>query len=183
MQKFRPGKLINPKFNKNILKRCYNDKKSININFDSLKSAEVVGKDSTTTTAGRVKERETPLAKVLKGKIQSIGPISISSFINEALTNSEYGYYTKERSDDEIFGQAGDFITSPEFTHLLGDIVGVWCVMQWELLGKPESFRLIELGPGTGSLMNGIPLRERERKKKKTEHLLFINCYYYNSNI
>lgn len=139
MQKYCLGKTINPKFNKNLLKRCYNDKKSVNINFDSLKP-EVVAKD-----AVRVKERETPLANVLKGKIQSIGPISVSSFINEALTNSEYGYYTKERSEDEIFGQAGDFITSPEFTPLLGDIIGVWCVMQWELLGKPESFRLIGL--------------------------------------
>lgn len=32
-------------------------------------------------------------------------------------------------------------------------MVGIWCVWMWHELGKPHSFRLVELGPGRGTLM------------------------------
>jgi NADH dehydrogenase [ubiquinone] 1 alpha subcomplex assembly factor 7 len=32
-------------------------------------------------------------------------------------------------------------------------MVGVWCVWMWQQLGRPHGLRLIELGPGRGTLM------------------------------
>ena len=32
-------------------------------------------------------------------------------------------------------------------------MVGVWCVLMWEQLGRPHALRLVELGPGRGTLM------------------------------
>lgn len=32
-------------------------------------------------------------------------------------------------------------------------MVGIWCVLQWQQLGKPNRIRLIELGPGRATLM------------------------------
>ena len=32
-------------------------------------------------------------------------------------------------------------------------MVGVWCMLQWEKLGEPKGFRIVELGPGRGTLM------------------------------
>ena len=32
-------------------------------------------------------------------------------------------------------------------------MVGVWCVWMWQELGRPGQLRLVELGPGRGTLM------------------------------
>ena len=32
-------------------------------------------------------------------------------------------------------------------------MVGVWCVWMWQQLGQPQRLRLVELGPGRGTLM------------------------------
>lgn len=32
-------------------------------------------------------------------------------------------------------------------------MVGIWCVWLWQELGRPERLRLVELGPGRGTLM------------------------------
>ena len=32
-------------------------------------------------------------------------------------------------------------------------MVGIWCVCAWQQLGSPRALRLVELGPGRGTLM------------------------------
>lgn len=64
------------------------------------------------------------------------------------MTHPLYGYYTQ----GNVFGVHGDFITAPEISQLFGEMIGIWCVATWQLLGFP-SFRLVEFGPGRGSLM------------------------------
>lgn len=32
-------------------------------------------------------------------------------------------------------------------------MVGIWCVALWQQLGQPGRLRLVELGPGRGTLM------------------------------
>ena len=32
-------------------------------------------------------------------------------------------------------------------------MVGIWCVWMWQELGRPQQLRLVELGPGRGTLM------------------------------
>lgn len=38
---------------------------------------------------------------------------------------------------------------------LPGDVqmIGIWCITVWQQLGQPDQLRLIELGPGRGTLM------------------------------
>src|SRR5262249_46252513 len=52
-------------------------------------------------------------------------------------------------------GAGGDFITAPEISQVFGELIGVWSVAVWQGLGCPASLRLIELGPGRGTLMAG----------------------------
>lgn len=37
-----------------------------------------------------------------------------------------------------------------------GEMIGIWCVASWKEMGSPEEFRLVELGPGKGTLMADI---------------------------
>jgi hypothetical protein len=32
-------------------------------------------------------------------------------------------------------------------------MVGIWCVWMWQTLGQPHNLRIVELGPGRGTLM------------------------------
>ena len=56
-------------------------------------------------------------------------------------------------AQDNVIGLNGDFITAPEISQLFGEMIGVWIVRQWQNLGQPAQFQLIELGPGRGTLM------------------------------
>ncbi|CAL5220482.1 g2508 [Coccomyxa viridis] len=98
----------------------------------------------------QTKEPETPMVKHLRALIQFRGgPITVAEYMSEVLTNPTAGYYTQRN----VFGSAGDFITSPEVSQLFGEMVGIWCVWMWQELGRPRQLRLVELGPGRGTLM------------------------------
>ncbi len=71
--------------------------------------------------------------------------------IDEFLENVLYkkgGYYSSMMP----FGSDGDFITSPGISNLFSEIVSIWLVSTWQVLGKPKKINIIELGPGDGSL-------------------------------
>ena len=43
-----------------------------------------------------------------------------------------------------------------EVSQVFGELLGVWCVASWERLGRPSKLRLIEMGPGRGTLMADV---------------------------
>ncbi len=51
------------------------------------------------------------------------------------------------------FGRAGDFTTAPEISQAFGEVLGAWCAVSWEKLGRPDPVLLVECGPGRGTLM------------------------------
>ena len=55
-----------------------------------------------------------------------------------------------------MIGAAGDFITSPEISQVFGELIGAWLAQTWVDRGKPKPFNLVELGPGTGTLMKDV---------------------------
>ena len=55
-----------------------------------------------------------------------------------------------------------DFVTAPELSQVFGELLGLWCCVVWQAMGSPERFRLIEAGPGRGTLM-GDALRAAGR--------------------
>ena len=74
--------------------------------------------------------------------------LPLNIFIDKALYNKKYGYYSKKNP----IGIEGDFITAPLISELFGEMIGIWCVAFWEKLGKPKNINIVELGPGEGSL-------------------------------
>ena len=53
-------------------------------------------------------------------------------------------------------GAAGDFMTSPEISQIFGEILGLWALEVWTSMGRPAPVRLVELGPGRGTLMADV---------------------------
>ncbi|MEJ1160757.1 class I SAM-dependent methyltransferase [Prosthecomicrobium sp. N25] len=91
----------------------------------------------------------TPLEHRIKAMIRLGGPLSIADYMAEALGDPEHGYYMAR----EAIGAAGDFVTAPEVSQMFGELIGLWAVDTWMRLGRPDPFRLVELGPGRGTLM------------------------------
>lgn len=46
-----------------------------------------------------------------------------------------------------------DFTTAPEITQAFGEVLGAWCAVTWDTMGRPDPVTLAELGPGRGTLM------------------------------
>lgn len=91
----------------------------------------------------------TPLDAIIRETIQKAGAIPVSDFMAIALGHPEHGYYRKS----DPLGIAGDFITAPEISQVFGELVGLWAAVSWQQAGAPSPLRLIELGPGRGTLM------------------------------
>jgi SAM-dependent MidA family methyltransferase len=79
--------------------------------------------------------------------IRAQGPLSIAQFMTIALHDAKSGYYATR---DPL---GADFLTAPEMTQIFGELVGLWCVQAWQDQGCPSPARLVELGPGRGTLM------------------------------
>jgi len=92
----------------------------------------------------------TPLADELAGRIARTGPISVAAYMEACLHDPVHGYYRRRNA----IGRAGDFITAPEISQAFGELVGLWCAVTWQLMGEPSRIRIVELGPGRGTLMH-----------------------------
>ena len=92
----------------------------------------------------------TALSDEIKSIIAASGPMSFERFMELALAHPEQGYYMNR----DPFGAAGDFTTAPEISQMFGELVGLWSAEVWREMGSPNPLRLIELGPGRGTLMS-----------------------------
>ncbi|KAJ3549004.1 hypothetical protein NM688_g5227 [Phlebia brevispora] len=82
------------------------------------------------------------------------GPIAYATYMQTCLSHPTEGYYMNPTH--AILGSKGDFITSPEISQVFGEIVAVWLLSQWMNFGRSRKIRLVELGPGRGTLMADI---------------------------
>jgi NADH dehydrogenase [ubiquinone] 1 alpha subcomplex assembly factor 7 len=118
------------------------------------------------------------LAELITQKIRAEGPLTVADYMALCLTHPEHGYYQTQR----VFGAQGDFTTAPEISQIFGDLIGFWCIDTYEKLGSPETFSLIELGPGLGTLMADV-LRMIEKHPpmfaalKKRDHKHFTGKF------
>ncbi len=85
----------------------------------------------------------------LRARIARQGPLRLDAYIEACLSDATEGYWRKAQA----IGAAGDFITAPEISQVFGEILGLWAAVSWQRLGAPAPLRLIELGPGRGTLM------------------------------
>lgn len=94
--------------------------------------------------------RATPLAGRLQARIQANGPISIADYMQTCLQDPEHGYYSKPATVGR------DFTTAPEISQIFGELIGLWCVIAWQQMGRPDPVHLVELGPGRGTMMRDM---------------------------
>ena len=69
--------------------------------------------------------------------------------VGEWMAVANAHYYASR----DPLGSAGDFTTAPEISQIFGEVLGAWLVDVWERAGSPADVRLVELGPGRGTLM------------------------------
>ena len=91
----------------------------------------------------------TPLEREIREIIATEGPITVSDYIRLCLTHPRYGYYVTR----DPLGVRGDFVTAPEVSQMFGELIGAWAATVWQQMGAPAAIRLVELGPGRGTLM------------------------------
>ncbi len=87
----------------------------------------------------------TPLGERLAREIAATGPIPLARYMAECLAH----YYGSR----DPLGRAGDFVTAPEVSQVFGELIGLWAAELWMRAGSPPKLRLVELGPGRGTLM------------------------------
>lgn len=68
------------------------------------------------------------------------------------MYHPEYGFY----SSGGHAGRRGDFLTSPEVGPLFGHVVANALDAEWERLGQPDSFTVIDYGAGPGTLARSV---------------------------
>jgi SAM-dependent MidA family methyltransferase len=90
-----------------------------------------------------------PLEAEIRRRIEAAGSLSVEQYMALCLTHPEHGYYVTRAP----IGSGGDFITAPEISQMFGELLGLWAAAAWQAMGSPENVRLVELGPGRGTMM------------------------------
>lgn len=75
-----------------------------------------------------------------------MSPERLDRFMARAVA----AYYARDATP---FGRGGDFTTAPEISQAFGEVLGAWCAVTWDRIGRPDPIILAEAGPGRGTLM------------------------------
>lgn len=89
------------------------------------------------------------LKQKLREHVAEMGPLTVAEFMGACLYDPDEGYYATR---PQLGGAGADFLTAPEASQMFGELIGLWCLHEWDIIGKP-AFNWIELGPGRGVMM------------------------------
>jgi NADH dehydrogenase [ubiquinone] 1 alpha subcomplex assembly factor 7 len=90
-----------------------------------------------------------PLQSEIHKLIRSSGPMPVWRYMELCLMHPQHGYYVSR----DPLGREGDFTTAPEVSQMFGELLGLWTASVWKSIGSPPTLRLVELGPGRGTMM------------------------------
>ncbi|CBQ68909.1 conserved hypothetical protein [Sporisorium reilianum SRZ2] len=99
------------------------------------------------------------LTEILLDSIRASGPMPVSTYMRTCLLDPMQGYYSSANSPTtarEVLGSRGDFITSPEISQVFGELVAIFYLARWQAVGAPAATRIVELGPGKGTLLTDM---------------------------
>lgn len=104
-------------------------------------------------------------------EIREKGPITFERFMGIALYDADHGYYNTEARK---IGRAGDFYTSPYLHPVFGAIIARQIQEMWEEMGRPDHFRIVEMGAGAGYVCKDVldALRRTEFFSSLRYHLV-----------
>ncbi|MGI0052834.1 MAG: SAM-dependent methyltransferase, partial [Thermoplasmata archaeon] len=89
----------------------------------------------------------------LQDRADPAGRVRFDRFMEFALYDPVEGYYSRT---DRSFGAGGDFYTAPALGPLFGRAIAERILTAWRLQGTPRTYRVVELGPGDGTLAADI---------------------------
>ncbi|HEX6858664.1 MAG TPA: SAM-dependent methyltransferase [Caulobacteraceae bacterium] len=92
------------------------------------------------------------LLERLRAEIAHTGPLTVAEYMHRCLHDPHGGYYATHPA----LGEGGDFITAPLVSQMFGELIGLWAAEVWMRLGSPPTVRLVEVGPGDGTLMSDM---------------------------
>lgn len=95
----------------------------------------------------------TELERILHERISRDGPLPFGAFMQLALYHPRFGYYSGGR---ERAGWRGHFLTSPELDPAYGRLWARAFESVWTACGSPESFEVVEVGPGEGGFAHAV---------------------------
>ena len=106
------------------------------------------------------------IEEYLLNKIELNQKILFSEFMNLSLYHPDYGYYTNKSN---IFGDQGDFITSPITSSMFGECISNEFINIIRSLKKPS---ILELGGGDGSLAISILKYLKKNKSLPDKYII-----------
>jgi SAM-dependent MidA family methyltransferase len=93
------------------------------------------------------------LIAAIAAEITVSGPIPFARFMELALYHPQFGYYMRAPEQMvERIGWRGDFYTSSDVHPILGQALAKQAEQIDRLLGQPDPFVVVEMGPGKGLL-------------------------------
>ncbi|RPA85382.1 DUF185-domain-containing protein [Ascobolus immersus RN42] len=156
--------------------------------FASIQNQPAASKASATPATVPKQDAEiTPLETQLMNAIKLTGPITLAQYMRQCLTDPQSGYYTTrgQTTSTTPFGTTGDFITSPEISQVFGELLGLWAFVEANAQGAlatGRGLRLLEFGPGKGTLMADM-LRSINTLRGNVKEVIMIEKSDYLRNI
>ena len=87
------------------------------------------------------------LSEIIASEIRESGPMAFNRFMELALYHPRLGYYSRNR---DPFGRDGDFYTNAQLQPVFGRLIAQQLDRWRRAMGSPDSFTVLELGPGRG---------------------------------
>jgi SAM-dependent MidA family methyltransferase len=92
------------------------------------------------------------LVQKLIARIDQNGPITFAEFMEAALYDPEFGYYTTE----PLIGAGGDYWTSSEVHPIYGDLLAKQLAQAAATIAPTGVFTILEMGAGRGTLAGQV---------------------------
>ena len=93
------------------------------------------------------------LGVVIAAEIARLGPLPFARFMELALYEPTFGYYSAGKAS---IGRGGDFLTSVSVGPLFGRLLSAQFKEMWTNLGCPAEFTLVEQGANNGDFVHDV---------------------------